>query len=694
VARARGGRRAALLALALAASTLGAPAAAAAVPTTADAFLLDGTDGHLGQGLRWDLTDADASFWIGRDLLSGNGVLVSLGTGETDWRLRFVPPQGQTLQVGHYADAGVQTPLTADLLITRESSGCNRPTGSFTIHEISFDGAGEPQVLAASFEHWCDPLSGSPIVGLVRVNSNAPVALLSTPATSRGFGSVTAGETGALRTYTLEAFGELPVTVTDVDVSGKNPLDFPLSSDGCSGVTLDSGETCTFMLRFTPKATGERTAQLRISNTAPEGTRVLALGGYGRIPTSMAAGVRPDSDWFNPSIFIIATPTPAEAGEISVECVLDGAVAGAFHNAHTGLIGCLFPRSVGTHTASTRYVANYWYGGSTSPPITFSVSQTTAVNLSASKTTVPAGVPVALTATVSTASNLLYPGGDLVLRDATTNAVLGTTPIDYGAETLAVSVGFAAGTHTIVAEYEGVAGVLNGSVGGLVLNVQPDSIDPTATAPKERFKPGVVQTASGALPVELTWSGADNLSGIKRYDIARQVDGGTWTTVGAVSTARYLANLAQGHSYRFRIRPVDYAGNVGGWKYGATFTVKRYAEYTARAAYLGTWTKVVGGSWSGGTAWWSSTAGAKVRFTFTGRSFAWLTLKAPTRGQARIYVNGSFVATVDLWAATTQAQVVGWARNWTTTATRTVEIRIVGTNGRPRIDVDGFWVRG
>ena len=53
-------------------------------------------------------------------------------------------------------------------------------------------------------------------------------------------------------------------------------------------------------------------------------------------------------------------------------------------------------------------------------------------------------------------------------------------------------------------------------------------------------------------------------------------------------------------------------------------------------------------------------------------------------------VNGVKVATVDLYSATSKHQQVVWAGSWTTAASRTITIRVQGTSGRPRVDLDAF----
>jgi hypothetical protein len=65
---------------------------------------------------------------------------------------------------------------------------------------------------------------------------------------------------------------------------------------------------------------------------------------------------------------------------------------------------------------------------------------------------------------------------------------------------------------------------------------------------------------------------------------------------------------------------------------------------------------------------------------------------ASNRGKAQVYVNGVLKATIDLYSATTLKQRIVWSANYSTSATRTVTIKVLGTSGRPRVDVDGFIV--
>ncbi len=71
--------------------------------------------------------------------------------------------------------------------------------------------------------------------------------------------------------------------ISDVRVAGPDAQDFLISSDGCTGVTADSGTqaTCTVGVRFAPSQEGARSAMLVVSSTAGIGTLEVPLSGSG-----------------------------------------------------------------------------------------------------------------------------------------------------------------------------------------------------------------------------------------------------------------------------------------------------------------------------------------------------------------------------------------------------------------------------
>jgi hypothetical protein len=274
-----------------------------------------------------------------------------------------------------------------------------------------------------------------------------------------------------------------------------------------------------------------------------------------------------------------------------------------------------------------------------------------------------------------------------------------TKPIPYtgspsGSVTFQIA-GRAEGTYGLEARYSGTSDVFEPSstTADLIVGpAAPDTTPPTATAPSHRLVSGSA-ISSGRTAVRLAWTGSDADSGIARYELAQSTDSGAWATVATTLTSP-TANrpLSPNHTYRFQVRAVDNAGNVGSWVAGPTFRLTAYGELNSRIRYTGSWATSTSSVYWGGKVRASSGAGARATFSATGRSVEWVARKGPTRGRAQIYVNGALVATVDLDASTYQNQRVVWAGNWSTSATRTISIKVLGTSGRPRVDLDAIVV--
>ncbi len=217
---------------------------------------------------------------------------------------------------------------------------------------------------------------------------------------------------------------------------------------------------------------------------------------------------------------------------------------------------------------------------------------------------------------------------------------------------------------------------------------------PTVTAPVASIRKG--PKLSGArIPVVLTWAGADvGGPGIARYELARTTDGGAhWTTISSGLTgSRRNILVAPSGTVRFRVRAVDRNGVVGAWAIGSTLSPRLVQQSSKAVRYHHTWRTVRSSKLSGGSAKYASRAGSSVRYTFTGRSVAVVTTRARSRGKANVYVDGKYVATVNLRSSATQHRRVVWSRTWSTRATHTVKLVVVGTRGHPRVDIDAFAV--
>jgi hypothetical protein len=176
------------------------------------------------------------------------------------------------------------------------------------------------------------------------------------------------------------------------------------------------------------------------------------------------------------------------------------------------------------------------------------------------------------------------------------------------------------------------------------------------------------------------------------YRVEQSTDSGGWVALslaGPLVTATVRA-LAPGHSYQYRVRAVDRAGLWSGWAYGPVLRPALYQETTTALGWAGYWIRYAVAGASGGAVRGSSQAGAWARFTASARSVGWVAVRAPNRGRASVYVDGVLVGTVDLYATTVQPARLVFVRSWTSVGTHSVTVRVSGTTGRPRVEVDAF----
>ena len=184
-----------------------------------------------------------------------------------------------------------------------------------------------------------------------------------------------------------------------------------------------------------------------------------------------------------------------------------------------------------------------------------------------------------------------------------------------------------------------------------------DDTAPVASSITNRPRTGSM--AGALVPWAVSWTGKDTGgSGITRYEIGQSRSGGPWSMMNvSLRSAAFNVMLNPGSTYRFRIRPVDRAGNMGAWAYGSTFHVTGVAQSSARRALP----RQVGrppSRRSGGV----ERRGARRRpgrpsaiRSPGGRSRGWDSA-APNRGKVQLFVNGKLKKTVDLRSSATQAR--------------------------------------
>lgn len=98
------------------------------------------------------------------------------------------------------------------------------------------------------------------------------------------FGAVRVGETGEAQEVTLTSAGDRPVKIGDLDLGGSAAGEFRVAADACSGVSLESHESCVVALRFAPADDTPRRATLEIPSDASNGRLSVPLTGSGVAP--------------------------------------------------------------------------------------------------------------------------------------------------------------------------------------------------------------------------------------------------------------------------------------------------------------------------------------------------------------------------------------------------------------------------
>ena len=114
--------------------------------------------------------------------------------------------------------------------------------------------------------------------------SNAQAASSPTVAFSPGsltFGAQAVGTSSAAQSIVVANTGTASLFINSAQTRGADPLDFTEVGDGCSGLTLAPGTSCTMDINFSPTATGTRTGALIITDNAPDSPQTAPVTGTG-----------------------------------------------------------------------------------------------------------------------------------------------------------------------------------------------------------------------------------------------------------------------------------------------------------------------------------------------------------------------------------------------------------------------------
>lgn len=245
-----------------------------------------------------------------------------------------------------------------------------------------------------------------------------------------------------------------------------------------------------------------------------------------------------------------------------------------------------------------------------------------------------------------------------------------------------------------------VSGTNWGRTKSTTLTVQVAADLPTAKAPTVAILSGSIlgrsSTGTDTVTLRTAWPAATDPSDpIVGYEVERSVNGGAYGwTVATAGTVRSISvpGLRFGTSYRFRVRAQDSDGSWSPWVAGPAVIPGAVSDRSSLITYRGTWRPYAHSLSTNGSITTSRQAGATARLRFTGRGIAIIALTNSTRGRATVYIDGVYRATIDMRSSTSVARKIVYTRNWSTSGTHTIELRVAGTSGRPSVSLDGFVV--
>jgi hypothetical protein len=186
-----------------------------------------------------------------------------------------------------------------------------------------------------------------------------------------------------------------------------------------------------------------------------------------------------------------------------------------------------------------------------------------------------------------------------------------------------------------------------------------DTTAPVPGQPEVRLR-GASITADG-IPLVARWVVKDP-SGIASSQVQLRVDGGSWVTQHLSGpTARRAAIRVPGpHEGEVRVRATDRAGNTGPWVLSKAFRVTRHSGTGYSVQRIGQWTEVHSSGFFGGSAYRSTTPGARLEITAEGHMVGLVGRRAPTGGSVSMWTDDSPSIRASLRATVVrERQVIG-----------------------------------
>ena len=243
-----------------------------------------------------------------RDLQCNGQEILFLGTSIKLWGGVAVDASGRL-----YATANSPNQIVYRFQASGGGSFCSATSG---VDQLSLAGAGaigysgdngpataatlnQPAGLAddASNNVWIADMGNNAI----RRIEQPSVGVKASPA-RLDFGTQALQTMSASQTATATSSGTAPATFSAATLSGANPGDFIIVSDGCAGTVAASGAKCQVSVAFKPTASGPRSAVLQFNDNAADTPQSVILNGG-----AATLDVSPSAIAFTPQTELIAS---------------------------------------------------------------------------------------------------------------------------------------------------------------------------------------------------------------------------------------------------------------------------------------------------------------------------------------------------------------------------------------------------
>lgn len=237
------------------------------------------------------------------------------------------------------------------------------------------------------------------------------------------------------------------------------------------------------------------------------------------------------------------------------------------------------------------------------------------------------------------------------------------------------------------------AATISGTVFAVNLSGVGASPNPSVLFTQVRIRSGYALSGS-KVPVLLRWVGTPGFQGaqIASYQLARSIDSKvTWAPFGAATTSASTGDFVPaGGTIAYAVMATDGDGKPSTPSTTANYKMSLFQEAAGTAVYKGTWSKVTYSKLSGGHSKVATAKNASVAFTAKATGIGIVATRGPGYGKANVYLDGKFMATIDLKKSVKQYKVIVWSTGWLSMANHTVKLVVLGTPGRPKVEIDGF----